>query len=109
MLIRSDNRVERLDATGTVLGLFKDWECAISERMLFPKDLLVLYTDGITESFNEGGDEIGEPRLVEALRNIRDKPAKTVIASIVDEVRRFSRQEQNDDITLIVAKGKAQA
>ena len=109
LLIRSDNRVERLDATGTVLGLFKDWECAISERMLFPKDLLVLYTDGITESFNEGGDEFGEPRLVEALRNTRDKPAKTVIASIVDEVRRFSRQEQNDDITLIVAKGRAQA
>jgi serine phosphatase RsbU (regulator of sigma subunit) len=109
LIIRSDNRVERLDATGTVLGLFKDWECAISERMLFPKDLLVLYTDGITESFNEGGDEFGEPRLVQALRKIRDKPAKTVIASIVDEVRRFSRQEQNDDITLIVAKGIAQA
>jgi serine phosphatase RsbU (regulator of sigma subunit) len=109
LIIRSDNRVERLDATGTVLGLFKDWECAISERMLFPKDLLVLYTDGITESFNEGGDEFGEPRLVQALRKIRDKPAKTVIASIVDEVRRFSRQEQNDDITLIVAKGRAQA
>jgi serine phosphatase RsbU (regulator of sigma subunit) len=109
LIMRSDNRVERLDATGTVLGLFKDWECAISERMLFPKDLLVLYTDGITESFNEGGDEFGEPRLVQALRKIRDKPAKTVIASIVDEVRRFSPQEQNDDITLIVAKGRAQA
>ena len=104
LLLRHDRTIERLDSTGTVLGLFKEWDCSITERRLFPGDTLVLYTDGITESFNEAGEEFGEQRLIEALERHRELPAQAVIASIVDEVQRFSPHEQDDDITLIVAK-----
>jgi serine phosphatase RsbU (regulator of sigma subunit) len=87
-----------------VLGLFEEWDCSIGERRLFPGDSLTLYTDGITESFNGTGEEFGEPRLVEALRRHRDSSSPALLQAIVDEVRSFSRQEQHDDITLIVAK-----
>jgi len=104
LLLRRDNTVEKLDSTCTVLGLFKDWDCSIAERRLFPGDTLVLYTDGITESFNDTEEEFGEQRLIEALRRNRDLRPPAIIASIVDEVQRFSSREQHDDITLIVAK-----
>jgi serine phosphatase RsbU (regulator of sigma subunit) len=104
LLLRSDNSLERLESTGTVLGLFEEWDCSIGERRLFPGDSLTLYTDGITESFNDVGEEFGEHRLVEALRRHRDSSSPALLQTIVDEVREFGRHEQHDDITLIVAK-----
>src|SRR5437899_1650684 len=50
LLLRSDNTLERLDSTCTVLGLFEQWDCSIEERQIFAGDTLALYTDGITES-----------------------------------------------------------
>ena len=104
LLLRSDNTLERLDSTATVLGLFKDWDCSIGERRLFPGDTLALYTDGITEAFNQTEEDFGEHRLIAALRRHRELPSQALLASIVDEVRQFSPHEQHDDITLIVAK-----
>jgi sigma-B regulation protein RsbU (phosphoserine phosphatase) len=65
---------------------------------------LALYTDGITEAFNNAEEEFGERRLVAALRRHRELPSPDLMSSIVEEVRRFSPREQHDDITLIVAK-----
>ena len=104
LLLRSDNTLERLDSTCTVLGLFEAWDCSIEGRELFSGDTLALYTDGITESFNAAGEEFGEPRLIEALRQHRDLSSQALLAAIVDDVRRFILREQHDDITLIVAK-----
>ena len=104
LLLRSDNTLERLDSTATVLGLFKDWDCTIGERRLLPGDTLALYTDGITEAFNQAEEDFGEHRLIAALRRHRELPSQSLLASIVDEVRQFSPHEQHDDITLIVAK-----
>ena len=105
LLLRADNTLERLESTCTVLGLFKDWRCAMAECSLFAEDTLALYTDGITESFNGVGEEFGEQRLIEVLRRNRAQPPRKLLDSIVDEVHRFSPHEQHDDITLIVAKG----
>jgi len=104
LLLRHDNTLERLDSTCTVLGLFKEWDCSIGERLLFAGDTLALYTDGITESFNDAGEEFGEQRLIEALRRHREMPPDSLVTAIVDEVRQFSPHEQRDDITLILAK-----
>lgn len=104
LLLRSDDSVERLDSTSTVLGLFKEWDCSIDERRLFDGDTLALYTDGITESFNDVEEEYGEQRLIEALLRHRELSSQALLASIVDDVRQFSPHEQHDDITLIVAK-----
>jgi serine phosphatase RsbU (regulator of sigma subunit) len=104
LLLRSDNTVERLEATATVLGIFKDWDCEIGECQLHPGDTLALYTDGITESYNSDDEQFGEQRLIEALQRHRPSCSQAALASIVDEVQRFSPHEQHDDITLIVAK-----
>ena len=104
LLLRGDGAVERLAATGTVLGLFADWECTTEELVLFSGDTLLLYTDGVTESFNQSGEEFGEQRLVEALRRHLGSSSQALLGAIVDEVRRFSPREQHDDITLVVAR-----
>ncbi len=104
LLLRNDNSIERLGSTGTVLGLFEEWDCSIRESQTVPGDILALYTDGITESFNAAGDEFGEERLVEALRHGRELSSTALVAAIVDEVKQFSSLEQHDDITLIVAR-----
>ncbi len=106
LLLRADGALERLASTGTVLGLFKEWDCVVEERHLFPGDVLVLYTDGVTESFNSSEEEFGEERLVDALRRNRDLPSNALLASIVRDVQQFSHGEQHDDITLLVAKCK---
>jgi serine phosphatase RsbU (regulator of sigma subunit)/catechol 2,3-dioxygenase-like lactoylglutathione lyase family enzyme len=107
LLLRRDHTVEWLDSTGTVLGLFKDWDGPSVECRLSPNDTLVLYTDGVTESFNAAGEEFGEQRLVEAVRRHCLQPAQTMVGSIVADLQRFSSGEQHDDITLIVAKCRA--
>jgi serine phosphatase RsbU (regulator of sigma subunit) len=104
LLLRNDNTVERLEATATVLGIFKDWDCEIGECQLRPGDTLALYTDGITESCNSADEQFGEQRLIDALQRHRASSSQSALASIVDEVRCFSPHEQHDDITLIIAK-----
>ena len=108
LLLRSTGAIEKLDSTCTVLGIFKQWDCSIAESHLSPGDILVLYTDGITESFNDSGAEFGERGLIEVVKKYRDRPPAAIISSIVGEVQRFSPQEQYDDVTLIVAKCKDQ-
>jgi serine phosphatase RsbU (regulator of sigma subunit)/predicted enzyme related to lactoylglutathione lyase len=104
LLLRQDDTLERLESRPTVLGLFENWDCSLEERQLFAGDTFLLYTDGATESFNDAGEEFGERRLVEALRRHRRLSPAAMIASIIQEVRRFNPNEQQDDITLIVAK-----
>jgi serine phosphatase RsbU (regulator of sigma subunit) len=104
LLLRQDDTLELLDSTSTVLGLFKEWDSSLEERQLFSGDTLVLYTDGVTESSNDAGEEFGEQRLIETLRRHRDLPTQGLVASIIEEVRRFNPHEQQDDVTLIVAQ-----
>ena len=104
LVLRVDGSVIRLDATATVLGIFRKWECEVGECQLAPGDMLALYTDGITESFDTDGDEFGESRLVDSLLRHRALSPQPALAKIVDEVLHFSPQEQHDDITLILAK-----
>ena len=109
LVIRRDNSVERLDPTGTVLGLFNDWDCSVRETDLFAGDTLALYTDGVTEACDGDYQEYGEQRLVDCLNRHGDLPADQLVAVVIEEVRRFCPHEQQDDITLVVAKCKARA
>jgi serine phosphatase RsbU (regulator of sigma subunit)/catechol 2,3-dioxygenase-like lactoylglutathione lyase family enzyme len=104
LLLRSDNSIAHLGATATVLGIFKKWECELGECHVAPGDILALYTDGITESFNHDNEEFGEERLLDSLTRHRTLSPPAALTSIVDEVLHFSPHEQHDDITLILAK-----
>jgi serine phosphatase RsbU (regulator of sigma subunit) len=104
ILLRQNGEVESLCSTATVLGLFEEWDSPIEECQLSPGDTFALYTDGVTESFDASGEEFGEQRLVEALRQTTTMTASQTLTSVVDQIRSFSPSEQHDDITLIVAK-----
>jgi serine phosphatase RsbU (regulator of sigma subunit) len=104
LLLRGDNRLERLGATSTVVGLFEKWECRMEERELAPGDAIVLYTDGVTEAVNGEGEEFGEERLLEAARQHSGLSLRELLATVADQARKFSPQEQADDITLMIAK-----
>ena len=104
LLVRADDRLERLGATSMVVGLFDKWDYAMEERELAPGDAIFLYTDGVTEARNGEGQEFGEERLLEAARQHRDLSLPQLLATVADQARRFSPHEQTDDITLLVAR-----
>src|SRR5271170_1556663 len=111
LILHPNSKIERLDSTCPVMGLFNDWECAIGKCQLAPGDILALYTDGVTESFDENEEEFGEERLIESLRRHKKLPAHEMVKAIVNEVQTFTCPErgQYDDITVIVAKCTADA
>ncbi len=104
LLLRNDDSLEYLESTATVLGLFGHWKCESRSLQLYAGDILVFYTDGLTESSDEAGDEFGNERVIEVLQRNRTLPAEEILTSIIDEARRFRVGEQQDDITAIVAK-----
>ncbi len=105
LLLRADGRVEWLGATATVLGLFDEWDCTVAERQLAAGDVLVIYTDGISEAApSEESEEFGEERLTSNVKANRLKPADEVLEAIITEVQAFSQGEQADDMTLIVVR-----
>jgi serine phosphatase RsbU (regulator of sigma subunit)/predicted enzyme related to lactoylglutathione lyase len=104
ILLRHNGDVEWLHSTGTVLGMFEEWDSPIVDCQLSPGDILALYTDGVTESFDESGEEFGEQRLLDTLRQHTHLPANQLLASVIDRIQAFSSAEQHDDITLIVAR-----
>jgi serine phosphatase RsbU (regulator of sigma subunit)/uncharacterized glyoxalase superfamily protein PhnB len=104
LVFRRDGNVDRLDSTTTVLGLFSEWECVFDRCQLFAGDTLMLYTDGVTESFSESGEEFGEERLIEAFWAHHQLPPAKLLSALVQEFRNFNSVEQQDDVTLIVAR-----
>lgn len=95
---------EELKRTGMALGVESGIPYRTSERIeLEPGDLLVLYTDGITES-RSGEDVFSVQRLKELLVKLRDRPASEIISEIMKEVAAFATGPQDDDLTLVVVK-----
>jgi sigma-B regulation protein RsbU (phosphoserine phosphatase) len=105
ILLRANGVVERLEATATVLGLFEEWTCTVADLQLASGDVLVIYTDGISEAA-EGDDaeEFGEERLLASIRAHREQSSAEMLDAIVAEVQLFSQGWQADDMTLIVAR-----
>ncbi|HEX8764711.1 MAG TPA: GAF domain-containing SpoIIE family protein phosphatase [Candidatus Acidoferrum sp.] len=100
-------KVERLEPTGMVVGLFNEWQCEVAEVKLVPGDILVLYTDGLTEAQNAEGEEFGESRLLDTLRSHCHLPVGPLLQAVVGAVQQFTCGEQQDDITLVIARSLA--
>jgi phosphoserine phosphatase RsbU/P len=104
LLFRANGRVEKLGATATVIGLSSQWDCGTEIIKLQPGDVLIIYTDGVTEANNATADEFGEDRLEQVVRrNLSSTPAQ-LLAAIQRAVQEFSFGEQFDDLTLVVAR-----
>ena len=104
LLIRR-GAVEPLDVHGMVVGAFPfaGYECGAVT--LEPGDLLVAFTDGVTEPENAYGEEFGEERLRELLLRHADRPAKEIIAAVMTEVVEWTDDPTlQDDMTMLAAK-----
>ena len=86
-----------------MLGAFEEWECALGRTQLAPGDLLVAYSDGVTEA-RRGAEHFGEERLIETLRGRADAPPDAIVTEILDRVQKFGAGDQSDDLTLLVAQ-----
>lgn len=106
ILLRDGGEVERLEATATVLGLFSDWECSTASVQLEKGDVLGIYTDGISETRGNAGEEFGEARILESLRSNRDLEAEDIVRKIENAVEQFKLGEQKDDLTLVIARAR---
>ncbi len=98
----------KLSQGGTPFGLFPgvDYECGSVE--LETSDVLVLYSDGITEAEGSNGEEFGSSRLTEVVRNSRDKSIREIRESILRAVEQWAGTEPHDDMTLVVVKVEEQ-
>jgi sigma-B regulation protein RsbU (phosphoserine phosphatase) len=104
LLIRNQ-QAHKLDIHGMVLGAFPNQSYGHGNIELQPGDLLVAYTDGITEPENEYGEEFGEIRLAELLVQNANQPFAELTRLIAAAVRDWSATpEQQDDMTLLMLR-----
>jgi sigma-B regulation protein RsbU (phosphoserine phosphatase) len=105
----SENSGDFLGSEGMPLGLVPDevFSGVIrdAQTRFSPGDLLVLYTDGLTETPNDEGKEFAASRLADAVRASRGRSPKNVNDAIMESLQRFSGQTvQRDDLTLVTLK-----
>jgi sigma-B regulation protein RsbU (phosphoserine phosphatase) len=100
-----NGEIQQLVARGTVMGVFEDIQLEEREVHLFPGDLVVFYTDGITEAMNENEQLFGEARLREAVLARPGASAQAMLESILQATTDFiNNTPQADDLTLFVVK-----
>jgi sigma-B regulation protein RsbU (phosphoserine phosphatase) len=104
IILGRDGSIRRLDVGGTVVGLFDYVEYQKQTVELFPGDLFIAFSDGMTEPENEYG-EFGEERLLETVSTYRDLPLDRICEHAVAAVQDWiGSSEQPDDVTLVLAR-----
>jgi sigma-B regulation protein RsbU (phosphoserine phosphatase) len=97
------NRVHALPSAGRFLGLFDGFRVEEKELQLLPGDLLVLYSDGVTDALNSAGEQYGVERVSHLVQEHAIRGAQVVCDVIFDDVENFTGSaSQFDDITLQV-------
>lgn len=104
IILGEDGSTRRLDVGGTVVGLFEGVQYQEQTVQLRPGDLVIAFSDGMTEPENDFG-EFGEERLVETIAACRDLPLDRVTEHAVAAVQDWiGSEEQPDDVTLVLAR-----
>ena len=104
IVLSSDGTVRRLENGGTVVGLFDDCQYEEETVELYPGDIFIAFSDGITEPENEFG-EFGEDRLIETISTYRHLPLEKITEHTISAIQDWiGSTEQPDDITLVLAR-----
>jgi sigma-B regulation protein RsbU (phosphoserine phosphatase) len=107
-MILRDGRVTELEVTGTVVGLFPASSYGEQRVTLAAGDILVAFTDGITEPENAYGEEFGAARLAEVVLKNQHADSPEIVAKVMEAVKQWSTApELPDDMTVLIAKGLA--
>jgi sigma-B regulation protein RsbU (phosphoserine phosphatase) len=105
IVMRASGESQMLEVGGMVLGILAFAPYTEQREHLGPGDLLVLYSDGVTEAANASFEEFGEDRFTEVLKEHRGETAAEIVAAVMKALGEFAAgAPQADDITLVVAK-----
>lgn len=104
LVLRTDGSVRRLDCGGTVVGLMDGMEYEQETIAMWPGDIMVAYSDGVTEPENDFGD-FGEDRMMDVVRRYRHEPLHVISSQVMQALDAWiGAEEQPDDITLVLAR-----
>jgi sigma-B regulation protein RsbU (phosphoserine phosphatase) len=104
-LVVRDGTIQRLDVNGTIVGAFPSVRYEESYLALKPADLVVFFTDGVTEPENQFGEMFGEERLIDLLLRHTDRSEQQILDAVELAVREWTGSEElQDDLTLMVAR-----
>jgi serine phosphatase RsbU (regulator of sigma subunit) len=104
-LVRADGTIETLPAGGPVLGILKQIKYEAKQERLQPGDMVVMFSDGVTEARSPSDDEYGEDRLVEEIKRVKGQSAQAAVKYLFECVERFMGDAPAaDDITLVVLR-----
>jgi serine phosphatase RsbU (regulator of sigma subunit) len=105
IIVRGDGKAEMLEGGGPVLGILSMIKFDEHRTQLGHDDMLVIYSDGVTEATNPKEEEYGEDRLIELLRGNRGKPASAIVDAVKADVATWAAgSPPADDVTLVVLK-----
>ena len=104
MIVREHESL-RLEATGAPVGLLQDTEFEQQSLTLEPGDVLIAFTDGISEAMTIEDEEWGDERMLVAAHAVRTQPAEQIVHHMLKEADLFANgAPQHDDMTLLVLK-----
>jgi len=109
ILRRANGTLESLEAGGLPLGIRPATNYETASLELKPGDALIFFTDGVVEAFNGGGEEFGNARWLNAMRNLPDWDAQQTLQFLMKRVDEFvGATRQSDDITCLVFRSRAE-
>jgi sigma-B regulation protein RsbU (phosphoserine phosphatase) len=101
-ILISGTTVRRLETGGMVLGLFELASFEEETVQLNPGDVIIAFSDGVTEAMNEAGDEFTDDRLIASLAANRGRSPQELIDGVIKDVRTFCAEAtQSDDLTIL--------
>lgn len=105
-IVKDDGAVEQTPLSGNfIVGAMENTEYSDGELQLQPGDALVMFTDGVTEAFNNENEEYGEKRLEELLSKCNNDNCKQIVDNMFNDVKAFAgTAPQSDDITSLILK-----
>lgn len=105
LLFKANRDIQELTCGGYAIGMFANSVYEEASIYLGRDDILLLYTDGVTEAQNERGEEFGVKRLREVVQQSRKESANKILQNIVESVNQFRESNsESDDLTMILIK-----
>ena len=109
LIAHAEGTMEQLAAGGVPLGIMADFAFREGRTQLHPGDVLVIYSDGVTETQNAAGEEFGPMRLCDVVSRNLDASAAGIRDRIESALTKFAQgTDAGDDITLVIVKRQAE-
>ena len=104
-ILVSASGIRRLDTGGMVLGVFENAQFDEETMALQPGDIVVAFSDGVTEALNPAGDEFTDDRLLASVRAHQSKSPEALVEGLLADVRAFCGDAtQSDDLTIVLVR-----